>query len=564
MDANVYRSDVRDKINYIKDHRTAGDSAVLAYCDEILKYGKDQRENALIGFAHYSKGCVYYGTNEVASFFFEMLSACEPLLAANEYADYVRANLLLGTMSAGRGNTPDGLDYFERALEVCKEHNLPDAEWQVHFRLATMYQTLDDFDRALTHYTRTLYYIEGHLQMFDRAVWLAAVYGGIGGCYLKKEESMQALVYLTKLEQECKEYLDDSSALLAECFAARVYAALKDSEKFKTAADAASKHSMEGLPLLDVFSEIYDYLKLLLEKKDRTHFSEILGKTRELAEKTTVRYLQKKLLTLKLRADKEFGDEESLKNDAVEFYELSEAMAREDRMMMKRDIARRHEVQELKSEHRMMEQTNRTLLVKSETDDLTGIYNRYKLNVYGDTAMSRAAKNGTPIAVEIMDIDFFTDYNDHYGRMEGDKALRFVADEVSARVKEFGAVFAARYGGAEFVLIYEGYTDKEVFGIARILRDSIAEKRVEHRYAGGKAKYITVSQGIYWGVPEEETKLWDFLHAADNVRYRLKQKTAGSILVGKAENEKTSAYATEDGIETVDPIVRYRGNIEDL
>ncbi len=565
MDANVYRSDIRDKIIRITDGRRGGDASLLTDCDEVLAYGDSQREKALIGFAHYSKACIYYTQNEVADFFIEMLTAREILHDVKEYADYAMANLMLGTMSICRGNIPEGLDYYERALHCCKEYKLVDSEWVVHYRLGTVYQILDDFEHAQTHFTQAMYYIEGHSSMEGRYIWTAAVYQAIGECYLKKDEPAQANVYLEKIENECRSEFGEITTVLIDCFAARVYAALGDNEKYREYVSKSDGDTLAGLPLMDVFDDLYCYLKLLLEKRERDFFFSMLEKVREITVKSRINFLQKKLLLLKLRAEKTFGDTEAMKEDAVAFYELSEVMSREDTIVMKREIERRNKLKELMDENLEMVKEKRSLITKSETDDLTGIYNRHKLNSYGDVAMERAARNGTPIAIEIMDIDFFSEYNDHYGIHQGDNCLRFVSDMIVKIVKNYGAIFAARYGGAEFVLIYEGYSDKEVFGIAKELRDAVGTKRVENRYAAGKNKFITVSQGIYWGIPEEETKLWDFMHAADNVRYRLKQKSAGSIMVGKAENSRTASYnPSVDGIEMVDPIIRYRGNIEDM
>lgn len=563
MDANVYRSDIRDLINEIVAKRDTGDLSVIEKCDQIIEYGEKQREKALIGFARYSKGVIYYTQNDVSNFFFEMVSARAPLLEAQEYADYAMANMMLGRMSVCRGNVPDGLDYYEIALKCCMVHRLPDTEWLVQLRLGSVYLMMDDYDRAIDHFTKALYYIEGHLKLERREEWLSSLYVGFGDVFLKKDEPQEALIYLQKIEQECIIRLTHISMMIYETFATRIFAALGDEARSETYVNKVSAYRMDNLPILDVFDELYLYQKFLLKKKDRKQFSQINDNLFVLATKTTVKYLQRKLLTLKLRADKIFDDRESMNKDAVLYFELSEALAKENRIMTKREITKRNEVKDLLEEHRKVQKENKTLHAKSETDDLTGIYNRYKLNTYGDIAFDRAIRNTAPLAVEILDIDFFGDYNDHYGSQEGDRCLRFVSEEIRGVAKEYGAVFAARYGGAEFVLIYEGYSDREVFEIAKKLRDKVNEKKIEHRYTKGKSKHVSISQGIYWGVPEDGMKLWDFLHAADNVRYRLKQKTTGSIMVGKAENERTSAYTSSDGIETVDPIVRYRGNIED-
>lgn len=59
-----------------------------------------------------------------------------------------------------------------------------------------------------------------------------------------------------------------------------------------------------------------------------------------------------------------------------------------------------------------------------------------------------------PVAVEILDIDYFKQYNDNYGHQKGDLCICRVAKEIQ-KLAEKDGIFCARYGGDEFILIYE-------------------------------------------------------------------------------------------------------------
>ena len=146
-----------------------------------------------------------------------------------------------------------------------------------------------------------------------------------------------------------------------------------------------------------------------------------------------------------------------------------------------------------------VEQENIALHRKSETDPLTGLYNRYKLNEYGEDAFIRAREQQTPLGIEILDIDYFKEYNDNYGHQAGDEALKMVSRMIM-QMQHQGEVFCSRYGGDEFVLIYSGMSEEETYRWAEHLKQMILRQAVEHKYSKAAERFLTVSQGICWGV----------------------------------------------------------------
>ena len=102
-----------------------------------------------------------------------------------------------------------------------------------------------------------------------------------------------------------------------------------------------------------------------------------------------IRNLEKKLLILKLRRDKAIGDEESYRESAVRFFEIDQLMDQENAMMIANTIELRSRLNDLTTITKEVEMENRALQKKSETDALTGISNRLKLNEYGEVAFQK-------------------------------------------------------------------------------------------------------------------------------------------------------------------------------
>ncbi|KZY54327.1 hypothetical protein A3735_20930, partial [Oleiphilus sp. HI0061] len=83
-------------------------------------------------------------------------------------------------------------------------------------------------------------------------------------------------------------------------------------------------------------------------------------------------------------------------------------------------------------------------------DSLTGVGNRRGFDEQLSTAIKKSQLDNSPLALILLDIDFFKRVNDAHGHLVGDRVLRFVAETIKRSVK--GGDFVARYGGEEFAI----------------------------------------------------------------------------------------------------------------
>lgn len=75
-----------------------------------------------------------------------------------------------------------------------------------------------------------------------------------------------------------------------------------------------------------------------------------------------------------------------------------------------------------------LEEVTLELVKKSETDPLTNLANRYRLSDYSEKVLEDCLANGQPLSFEILDIDYFKQYNDNYGHQAGDECVKAVAN----------------------------------------------------------------------------------------------------------------------------------------
>jgi diguanylate cyclase (GGDEF)-like protein len=147
---------------------------------------------------------------------------------------------------------------------------------------------------------------------------------------------------------------------------------------------------------------------------------------------------------------------------------------------------------------RMAEQ----LRIESQTDSLTGLQNRGQLDRLLQHEILRALRHRLPLSLLLIDIDHFKAYNDRYGHLAGDGALRQVAQALKAAVRRAGDQ-ACRYGGEEFALLLPG-TDLAGAGrMADNVLRAVADLVVPH--AGSTtAPHLTLSLGMAGLTPDTD------------------------------------------------------------
>ena len=125
---------------------------------------------------------------------------------------------------------------------------------------------------------------------------------------------------------------------------------------------------------------------------------------------------------------------------------------------------------------------------KAYIDGLTGVYNRNKFDELIVSEVKNSRRNKIPLAITILDIDNFKDFNDTYGHLIGDEVLIMLAQYIESYIRETD-VFA-RWGGEEFVILFRGIDATQ----AKIVSDKIRENisRLEHKIAG----HISASFGV--------------------------------------------------------------------
>lgn len=176
-----------------------------------------------------------------------------------------------------------------------------------------------------------------------------------------------------------------------------------------------------------------------------------------------------------------------------------------------------------------LEQANRELVELSRVDGLTGIANRRWLDEVLAGEWNRARRDATPLAMMMVDIDRFKDYNDRYGHLAGDDCLRAVAEVLQREVGRRAGDFVARFGGEEFAVLLWDADDRAALELAQRLRVALAGARLEHE--GSPTGALTVSTGVASIVPDGDPSPEHLIERADTALYEAKRAGRDRVVI---------------------------------
>lgn len=154
----------------------------------------------------------------------------------------------------------------------------------------------------------------------------------------------------------------------------------------------------------------------------------------------------------------------------------------------------------------------------SEIDELTKIYNRRALDEYLKKKWAVLVRARKPVAVAMIDVDFFKKYNDYYGHQDGDIVLKMVASIVKGSIRKED--FVARYGGEEFIIIMPSTDVNMAITVIKRIQVELEKKHIEHKESD-VADHVTISVGI--AVSKKNESYSQIIKKADDALYEAKK-----------------------------------------
>jgi diguanylate cyclase (GGDEF)-like protein len=176
----------------------------------------------------------------------------------------------------------------------------------------------------------------------------------------------------------------------------------------------------------------------------------------------------------------------------------------------------------------LLEDTNKRLAGLALTDGLTGVANRRSFDECLQREWARTVRTHKPLALIILDLDFFKQYNDQYGHIMGDECLKRVAKAL--QIGRRAADLEARIGGEEFSLLLPETEIEGAMSIAETVRAYIQRLRLAH--AKSPLGVVTASFGVATATAGRTKTIEDLVRAADGALYEAKKQGRNRVARG--------------------------------
>jgi diguanylate cyclase (GGDEF)-like protein len=183
-------------------------------------------------------------------------------------------------------------------------------------------------------------------------------------------------------------------------------------------------------------------------------------------------------------------------------------------------------------------------------DGLTGVSNRAALDDYLERQLRSGQRQQKPLTFVLCDIDYFKNYNDHYGHLAGDRTLRDVAQTIHKSLLR-SEDMVARYGGEEFALVLPNTNIEEAQHVIERIQRNLENLNIAHKTSSTAAR-LTLSMGAISLLPDESCGILELIHTADLGLYEAKAAGRNTVIWQTAlrhdQSESRSEFALESGV----------------
>ena len=527
LDIQSLEPSARELVDRIEQDKMRNPETVLKDVEILEEYAQTREKEDLYAYALFSKAfCLYY-LNDTENSFLICERALKPLMETGQWGLVVRTYNTMGIISSSQGNTPIAMDYYLRGLSVCEKHHITSGYVMINCNIGMLFLGFHDLKNAERYFQQGIDRAEaikketGDYEPTFSYVTVSTLHFNASNTFLKLgqiDKAIESLKISAELERKDP---DTSLKLCIQMLKAQIFHALGRTEELDRCVREIDESKVSLGAITDAFDDIVSYAAFLQEIGKETEFFHTIARMEESVKMTNSTFLNRQLVQLRVNFYKEHNQHKEYLMEAGLYYELSMKMEQELEKSYRQNLSTRLRLEDEKRTREELKSEAANLKIKSEFDALTGLRNRYKITEISENSYSDCLKNQRCLAVEILDVDYFKQFNDNYGHQEGDDVLVKVAAAIRSLERHRG-VYSGRYGGDEFIIIYVDRTYDEVVAFAQELKDSIEKMKINHEYSliGDR---VTLSQGVYHGVPGEGHRFWDFLHAADQALYDVKK-----------------------------------------
>ena len=525
MDLSRYDAPTQELVNHYLDLQRRQEPAAWKALAKLQKLAKQSGDDALLGFVCYQYAYSnYYSGGNPKKIRSHLTEAVRHFLRCEDYEQLARTYNFIAVDAHSSGVFDIAYNYYLTSLFYNAQKESPGNRALVEINLGRLFSQLGNYELARRHMRNSIRHMKAdkNVLLHDRNLIVLYLNDAFISLRLEDEESAKRSFQKTSALLEKADPSEVSDTLLSFLFLQVEIALI---EKKPGTSRKLLRQTVDLLRettrLYEFSDDIFDLCDALLRAKRYKAIEEIIDAVNNTVMEQGTPRLKLRFAEYKVRFYSLRKDEKHLKEALLEQYRLYQEQKREQATLLEYYTDLVSMIGTLHEEQENVHREHLVLQLEARTDSLTGMPNRHAMIRQLERAFEKAYHQKKMLGVEILDIDAFKQYNDTYGHQAGDACLSRLSWSLM-RLSAHPNIFCARYGGDEFVIIYEDMTDEEVLAHANRLKQEVEAQRIPHS-GSTVSRYITISQGICNGVPKSKNRLWDFLSEADLALYSIKK-----------------------------------------
>lgn len=430
----------------------------------------------------------------------------------------------MGVIYSIQGHFLQAIDCYWKQLDNLEEdeESYGKNSVSISINVGILYNMLKDYDKAISYFmaAKKLYH-KYYKNGVDRSIIIIYVNLLDSYYYLGKyQQADSCMRKIKKLMVQCKEDSLEQFTIQVKYFILDIKLGRPEEAKKRISDLMKFEYS------LDFVEELLQLAEVFLEEGEFSCFLETIERLEQYAEQQKISSISSQALTFRLRYLEKTGDYDQYRRECALYFKNSKSMEKEELEAKIKSLETYSLIWSKDEKNLENEKVHELLRRRCEQDELTQIPNRYRVKEYCGDAFQKAVQEELYLSIAIIDIDFFKQFNDNYGHLEGDSCLIHVADVIKKSIGKED--LCARYGGDEFLIVFFDKTAAEVNYLAEQIRQQVMSLSIPHEFSKA-ASVVTISQGIANAVPKEGQTLQDYLIVADMALYKVKKRGRNAV-----------------------------------
>ncbi len=535
MDTSKYSQEIVKKLETLESYKTDVFEATIRICNELLNVARRRNDKALSSLCNYYIARYYYNMRNCSECVRYLRKSMRESTESGSYLEMCRALALLASTFTRQGNKANAMQCLSNAIKISEENIEMHKEFG-HI-LIRSYEDLSDVCYTIGNYQEALKYqlaTERFFYLINRQSFYPMYYMrhlcSLARCYVLLGDTTNAGDIISQIDnfaQENKNVSFEPYVSVAHIIWNEYTGDHKWDDVYIDKLNTYfSTKNFKG----EYVAEFFFVLNLLADNDSYVdYFKNLVVKMENFLNFTDLYGFKQELSNTKINFYENNHSNNKLQEELEKFREYANAA----RQAQNRAMSLLIEVETLN----VLDYDVRAALEKRTVeDDLTGLPNRRSFNDMADRFFERCSAKEENFGIAMLTIDNVKRINDMYGYTIGDRCLVELSNVLKRYVSDY--LYVARYVGAEFVLLFEGFKDEEVIDRLRNINDDILKAiRVQ------ELPEFTLSQGICIHKPEGLNKIWDYTSCADLALIKAMQIGTGQAVLVHHNSDLNNAQS---------------------